>query len=190
MSDRVDSDRGATRVPAHPPLIHHATLADLDPRQSILPQDAFQLISECAGEVNGLEQTTALQVVAPIISALAHMHALGYAHRDVKSENILLAYTPQQTATGGRASPVITDVRLIDFDSCCETELGEGPLVERHGSMGFMAPGIVGWLDGIDTRMPAALQTGERRPTAPPPPSASLSPCRGRDEASISPEQA
>ena len=40
----------------------------------------MEFISECAGEVHGVEETCALQVVTPIISALEHVHALGFAH--------------------------------------------------------------------------------------------------------------
>ena len=43
-------------------------------------QDAFEFISECAGEVGGVEEACALQVATPIISALEHVHALGFAH--------------------------------------------------------------------------------------------------------------
>lgn len=57
----------------------------------------------------------------------------------MKSENILVSYTRPPAATGGYEPPLITDVRLIDFDMCCrlnETSLADGP-----GSLGFAAPG-------------------------------------------------
>mmetsp|Transcript_42523 Transcript_42523/g.113480 ORF Transcript_42523/g.113480 Transcript_42523/m.113480 type:complete len:159 (-) Transcript_42523:960-1436(-) len=44
-------------------------------------KDAYGLISECGGEVSGIDEVSALQVVIPIISALEHVHRLGFAHR-------------------------------------------------------------------------------------------------------------
>ena len=45
-------------------------------------QDAFEFIAECGGEAGApIDEASALQVVIPVISALAHVHALGYAHR-------------------------------------------------------------------------------------------------------------
>ena len=46
----------------------------------------------------------------PIMSALMHMHALGYAHRDIKSENILIDFHVDQNVS---SLPIVNDVRVI-----------------------------------------------------------------------------
>jgi len=50
-----------------------------------------------------LDDRTAIEVAAQVLDALAHAHARGVVHRDVKPSNVLLA-------EGGRP-----DVRLLDF---------------------------------------------------------------------------
>ena len=45
------------------------------------PQDIFEFISDCAGEQRGIDEASALLVVTRVISALEHVHMLGYAHR-------------------------------------------------------------------------------------------------------------
>ena len=53
----------------------------LDPGPTFY-QDAFEFIAECGGEAGApIDEASALQVAIPVISALAHVHALGYAHR-------------------------------------------------------------------------------------------------------------
>ena len=60
----------------------------------------------------GLQEDLALQVIKPVVSALCHLNRMGFAHRDVKSENILVQFN-KDSDTGDVA---ILDVRLIDFD--------------------------------------------------------------------------
>jgi len=113
----------------------------------LLGKDVFELISEAAGEKCGLHETTALEIVTPVISALAHLNEMGFAHRDVKSENILVKYTTRRP----REAPieqsdyerppmdvVVHSVQLIDFDMCCA--VSEAQRSEGCGSLGFMAP--------------------------------------------------
>uniref|UniRef100_A0A7S2GYB6 Protein kinase domain-containing protein n=1 Tax=Octactis speculum TaxID=3111310 RepID=A0A7S2GYB6_9STRA len=76
-----------------------------------------------------------MKVSTAIREALQHVHSLGYAHRDVKSENILVR-------TDSEKSTVITDVRLIDFGIACRLDDD----VSRHelcGTPGFIAPETV-----------------------------------------------
>lgn len=97
-------------------------------------RDIFEFITACAGERAGMDEGTALSVTMPVLSALRHIHAHGYAHRDVKSENILVDFTVDP----GYSAPVVEDVRLIDFDMCCN--VNDAQRHEGHGSLGFMAP--------------------------------------------------
>ena len=71
--------------------------------------DVFEFISVCVGEVDGMEEATTLKIIKPILCAVEHIHSLGFAHRDVKSENILVDFTMDPA----HSQPVVEDVRLI-----------------------------------------------------------------------------
>jgi serine/threonine protein kinase len=67
----------------------------------------------------------ALQVFRQLLLALAHMHAKGLVHRDVKPENIIVAGTDE--------------ARLVDFDlSGPAAEAFKKPL--RVGTLPYLAP--------------------------------------------------
>lgn len=76
-----------------------------------------------------------MTVSTAIREALQHVHSLGYAHRDVKSENILVR-------TASQKSTVITDVRLIDFGIACHLD-DDVSRRELCGTPGFIAPETV-----------------------------------------------
>ena len=59
--------------------------------------DVFGFITEFAGEVNDFDESVAMSVVRPVLSALSHLHTRGFAHRDVKSENILVDYVKDES---------------------------------------------------------------------------------------------
>ena len=71
--------------------------------------NAFELVSShlCVG---GISEGTVLNVIWPIIDALCHLHEAGFAHRDVKSESILVDFSPNQHDP---QRPVINHVCLI-----------------------------------------------------------------------------
>ena len=72
--------------------------------------------------------------IARIVAlALRHCHARGIAHRDVKSENILVFGSP---ATWGRGDAC---VKLCDFGLCADISAGH-ELTDFVGSPGFFAP--------------------------------------------------
>ena len=68
------------------------------------------------------------RVLRPVILGLAHVHALGFAHRDVKMENIFV------TASGR--------VKLGDFGFA--TSVDASLLVDRLGTLEYMAPELLG----------------------------------------------
>merc|ERR1711908_81715 len=96
-------------------------------------RDVFEFISEVAGEEHGVNEDASVRVVAPIVSAIAHLHRCGYAHRDVKSENILVSWTMNDDG-----QPHIHSSHLIDFDMCCAVD--DASPRDGCGSLGFMAP--------------------------------------------------
>lgn len=73
------------------------------------------------------EELCVLNVVKPLVSALASLHEKGIVHRDIKPEHIL--YDEHG------------DLRLIDLISAAI--LGKDPLTGREGTLPYMAPEVV-----------------------------------------------
>lgn len=109
----------------------------------VMPRLSGDLYNLMERYKTGLDETMAMTIIASVLGALAHLQTRGFAHRDVKSENILIEYTQ-----GDQDGLQVTDVRVIDFDSCCavahESILADAPRadapVKPPGSFGFMSP--------------------------------------------------
>ena len=72
-----------------------------------------------------------------VCEALTSMHSQGYAHRDVKSENVLVKYDSRRDG-----SYLVTGVKLIDLGLSCDI-WNKKTRFEKCGSRGFMAPEAV-----------------------------------------------
>uniref|UniRef100_A0A6V0I2Q5 Protein kinase domain-containing protein n=1 Tax=Zooxanthella nutricula TaxID=1333877 RepID=A0A6V0I2Q5_9DINO len=70
----------------------------------------------------------AVGLMTGVLSAIAHIHARGVVHRDIKSENILLGH-------GG--CPVLTDFGVAAFLN------DEEAMATRCGSVGYVAPEVL-----------------------------------------------
>lgn len=78
----------------------------------------------------GLGERDSAALAAQVGCALAHMHALGVTHRDVKPQNLIFA----DRSRGA--------VRLVDFGFAAVTE-GTGRLRTVCGSPAYMAPELI-----------------------------------------------
>merc|ERR1719265_2958706 len=70
-----------------------------------------------------------------MIDALHYVHDRGFAHRDIKSENMLVRTQPYN-------NKCITEIRLIDFGIACRPDDDEA-CKEVCGTPGFIAPEIM-----------------------------------------------
>ena len=57
--------------------------------------------------VGGMREDAALDLIMPIFDALRHLHGSGFAHRDVKSENILFTDDPQHVYLIGKVQSAL-----------------------------------------------------------------------------------
>eukprot|EP00617_Octactis_speculum_P016623 CAMPEP_0185745956 /NCGR_PEP_ID=MMETSP1174-20130828/4344_1 /TAXON_ID=35687 /ORGANISM="Dictyocha speculum, Strain CCMP1381" /LENGTH=348 /DNA_ID=CAMNT_0028420263 /DNA_START=113 /DNA_END=1156 /DNA_ORIENTATION=- len=99
--------------------------------------------SRIMNEGTRVYDTNTMKVATAIRDALQHIHTLGYAHRDVKGENILVR-------TASENSTLITGVRLIDFGIVCRLD-DEVSCRELCGTPGFIAPEVI-WRQVEDAR--------------------------------------
>ena len=98
-------------------------------KKSILITTDFCEHGDIASVMSGpLPAPAALFIMRDVLSALAAMHRQGYAHRDVKPQNILLH------ADG--------TVRLADFGLACHRSDSGGHPASICGSMPFIAPEV------------------------------------------------
>ena len=105
---------------------------------------------------HGMAEDTALDFLRPIIDAVCHLHRSGFAHQDVKSENILVQYREGGVIDHvcligtARTAPFLQhyprfdviphcdSTNAADFDTCCDVAYAQPQ--DAPGSLGFMAP--------------------------------------------------
>lgn len=76
-----------------------------------------------------MEDLQGRMIAWQLMQAVSHMHSLGIVHRDIKTENVLIA----QTDLGGR-------VILTDFGYANYEDRSTGRLMSKVGTPGFLAP--------------------------------------------------
>jgi hypothetical protein len=134
-ADREERRRAAREALAAARLSHPAIVALYE---AGIDEDAYYLVSELVrgqtlGErfdAGGLEDHDLLRIGAALADALAHAHARGIVHRDVKPANVIVPDEP-----GG------TPAKLTDFGVA--RIAGEAPLTRAGdviGTLAYMAP--------------------------------------------------
>src|SRR5437879_6439880 len=105
-----DSERASREALAAARLGHPAIVALYE---ACAASDAFYIISELVrGETlarliatRALDDARVLGIGIALVDALAHAHARGVIHRDVKPQNVLVPFEPQGPASAPRSSP-------------------------------------------------------------------------------------
>lgn len=125
---------------------HVASLHDVfeDAASVYLVQELLRggdLYSALKRERVGLHEGVALRVAIQIVRALKYMHARGFAHRDVKPENIMFAERPCLR------KGLVGTVKLVDFGLACARDpklpVHERTSMEKCGTVRYAAPEIL-----------------------------------------------
>ncbi len=141
----IDSERATREALAAARLSHPAIVAL---HEACAKDGAFYLISELVDgdtlaqliAAEALEDEEILEIGAALASALAHAHARGVIHRDIKPQNVLVPgrgtdLTPQTPQT------LLAAAKLTDFGGA--TLVGEEALTRTGdvlGTLAYMAP--------------------------------------------------
>ncbi len=139
-----DSERASREALAAARLAHPAIVALYE---ACAVEDAFYLISElvhgetlarliAAGE---LEDEEVLEIGVALVSALAHAHARGVIHRDIKPQNVLIPHRIEEGAPAPDTFPAAA--KLTDFGGA--SLAGEDALTRTGdvlGTLAYMAP--------------------------------------------------
>src|SRR3984893_13285140 len=139
-----DSERASREAQAAARLSHPAIVALYE---ACAAPDAFYLISELVrGDTlarliatGDLKDARVLQIGIALADALAHAHARGVIHRDVKPQNVLVPYEREDGPLAPRGAPAVA--KLTDFGGA--RMAGDDVLTRTGdvlGTLAYMAP--------------------------------------------------
>jgi serine/threonine protein kinase len=139
-----DSERATREAHAAARLAHPAIVALYE---ACAQEGAFYLISELVdGDTlarliaeETLEDEEVLEIGLALASALAHAHARGVIHRDIKPQNVLVPHPPEDRAQTPQT--LIAAAKLTDFGGA--SLVGEEALTRTGdvlGTLAYMAP--------------------------------------------------
>jgi eukaryotic-like serine/threonine-protein kinase len=139
----IDSERAGREALAAARLSHPAIVALYE---ACAVDDAFYLISElidgdtlaCLIAEQALEDEEVLEIGLALAGALAHAHARGVIHRDIKPHNVLV---PARVDYGRAPGALVAAAKLTDFGGASLT--GEDALTRTGdvlGTLAYMAP--------------------------------------------------
>lgn len=138
-----DSERASREALAAARLSHPAIVALYE---ACAAPDAFYLISELVHgqtlaqliSADGLADEEVLEIGIALTGALAHAHARGVIHRDIKPQNVLV---PDPAGAVGRDEALTSAAKLTDFGGA--RLAGEDALTRTGdvlGTLAYMAP--------------------------------------------------
>jgi hypothetical protein len=140
----IDSERATREALATARLSHPAIVAL---HEACAHDGAFYLISELVdGDTlarliaeDALEDEEILEIGAALASALAHAHARGVIHRDIKPQNVLVPHLAEDTPQTPQT--LLAAAKLTDFGGAAL--VGEEALTRTGdvlGTLAYMAP--------------------------------------------------
>lgn len=129
----------------HPNIVAVTDLVRHDGQLGLLMEYVdHQSLEEYLGSQGGLGLEGGLEMLAPILSAVAAAHDLGVTHRDLKPDNILLANSPKGLV------PKVTDFGIAKV--VAELAGHSTAVGSTMGTPGYLAPEQMKDSSGIDAR--------------------------------------
>ena len=80
-----------------------------------------------------LSEKKAIQLMKQLLEATIHFHSLGFIHRDIKLENVMV--TGEDTSTGDKLV-----LKMIDFGLAIHVD--DGGFCKKCGTPGYIAPEV------------------------------------------------
>lgn len=99
---------------------------------AVMPYIAGRSLATLLADGRRIDPRAAIALFAPIADALAHAHAIGVVHRDVKPANILL-----QSEGDGPCWPYLADFGIATLRT---SEHSRAEVAKRFGTPEFMSP--------------------------------------------------
>jgi len=96
-------------------------------------EDLFEFFS---AHLDGVDHSTAIEIIMGITLPIAYLHSLNICHRDLKPENVLLKIEEGRPIQSGM-------IQICDFGLCQKVKPGATKLSEFCGSPGFFAPEMI-----------------------------------------------
>lgn len=123
---------------SHPNIVRVIDLEFDDDRSPLLLLESVvgRPLAQCAG----VSRASLATIMLGCLRGLGYLHARGWAHSDVKPDNIIVAIDPERG---------VESVKLIDFDLAA----APGPETRRRGTMPFIAPEVLDERRPIDQRV-------------------------------------
>ena len=106
-------------------------------------EDLFEFFDK---HIEGVDISTARQIVLGIVLPTAYLHGICICHRDLKPENILLKSAPDQKINSSH-------IQICDFGLCHSSEKNAQNLTDFCGSPGFFAPEMIISKDGYNGQL-------------------------------------
>lgn len=117
--------------------------------------DLFNHIMMGAGPGPGLEEAETKLIMRDVVRGLSFMHECGWTHNDVKPENVLLQYTPDQMG--------VQAAKLTDFGFSIKSEMNGADAPSFRSSVGdgtlqYMAPEVLRAAADTSLRIPEEVR--------------------------------
>ena len=126
----IQNEYTALRILKHPNIVQlYSTYEDDQNVYMVLEYVAGVNVTERLEKQGRFRRVDACKVFRGVLSAVEYMHELGFAHRDLKGDNIMLD-------SRGNA-------KLIDFGFCGRVSFVKGEKAEIVGSKAFKAPELL-----------------------------------------------
>ena len=148
---KVKGEVAALRlVPSNPHIVWLHEIASTTTEIALVvdpsDDDLLALLEARGGR---LPEPEAAYLFRQVVAGMAHLHRLGWAHRDIKPEHVSVSATTTDMDGSSRGWDQHLHARLVDFGDAARCERGDdGPVDSLTGFRGtplYMAPEVASW---------------------------------------------